>query len=375
MNYKTLKDLPDVPGIPIIARLDLNAPVASNNVVDDYRIRKSLPTIQFLQKKAAKVIILSHIEGGTDTLRPVFERLKRDIPAIKFCEDCIENGSDMVATMKAGEVLLCENIRLYDGEKKNDEAFAKKLASLGHYYVNDGFSVSHRKHASIVGIPKFLPGFLGLQFEQEIEHLSKLFNPPHPFVFILGGAKFDTKLPLIQKFLTIADTIVVAGALANDIYKTRGWNVGDSLVADADIDLSALSTNPKIVVPQDVLIKVQGKDMIVAADNVPAGANILDAGPESMKNFSQILTGAKAVLWNGPLGNYENGYKQPTLELAKLIAETGGLTVLGGGDTLAAIQELGIEDMFTFVSTGGGAMLDFLAEGTLPGLEALKDSK
>jgi phosphoglycerate kinase len=268
--------------------------------------------------------------------------------------------------------LLCENIRLYDGEKKNDEAFAKKLAALGKYYVNDGFSVSHRKHASIVGIPKFLPGYLGLQFEEEIKNLSQVFDPPQPFLFILGGAKFDTKLPLVEKFLTIADTIVIAGALANDVYKARGWNVGDSLVADADIDLSALSTNPKIVVPQDVLIKVQGKDTIVDADNVPDGANILDVGPESMKIFSQILTGTKAVLWNGPLGNYENGYKQPTLKLAKLIAETGGLTVLGGGDTLAAIQELGIEDTFTFVSTGGGAMLDFLAEGTLPGLEALK---
>jgi phosphoglycerate kinase len=372
MNYKTLKDLPDVQGVPVVVRLDLNAPVKDGKVADDYRIRKSLPTIQFLQERGAKVVIISHIEGTTDSLKPVFERFTQDIPAT-FCEDCLETGSECVANMQAGEVLVCENLRLYDGEKKNDPEFAKKLAALGKYYVNDGFSVSHRKHASVVGVAKLLPSFLGLQFEQEVENISKVFNPPHPFVFILGGAKFDTKLPLVQKFLDLADTIIIGGALANDIYKARGLNVGASLVADSTIDLSAYATNPKIMVPEDVVVVTpEGKNITKRITEVEDGEKIFDAGPESIKDFEKIINDAKCVLWNGPLGNYENGYKEPTLTLAKIIAQSGALSVLGGGDTIAAIQELNIENKFGFVSTGGGAMLDFLAQGTLPGLDALK---
>jgi phosphoglycerate kinase len=375
MNYKTLNELPEVNGIPVVVRLDFNAPVADGKVVDDYRIVKSLPTINFLREKGAKVIIIAHIEGGTDTLKPVYERLVKDVPAT-FCEDCIENGAEKIAAMNAGDVMLCENLRLYDGEKKNDPEFAKKLAALGTYYVNDGFSVSHRKHASVVGVPKLLPGFLGLQFQQEVENISKVFNPEHPFVFVLGGAKFDTKLPLVERFLQLADTIIIGGALANDMYKAKGLNVGASLVADSDIDLTAYASNPKIVVPHDVVVLTpEGKQQVKPVTEIKDGEKIFDAGPDSLAHFEKILQSAKTILWNGPLGNYEDGYKEPTLQLARIIANASAVSVLGGGDTLAAIQELKLEDKFTFVSTGGGAMLDFLAQGTLPGLDALKSSK
>lgn len=372
MNYKTFNDLPDVSGVPVLVRLDLNVPVQDGVVVDDYRIRKSLPTIQYLRDRGAKIIILAHIEGGSDTLKPVFERMKKDI-MLSFCEDCVEEGHDLVKKMENGDVLLCENLRLYDGEKKNDPEFAKKLAAMGKLYVNDGFSVSHRAHASIVGIPKMLPGYLGLQFEEEIKNLSKAFTPPHPFVFVLGGAKFDTKLPLIQKFLPLADTIIVGGALANDLYKARGLNIGASRVSETNVDMTALINDPKIVTPVDVVVETpEGQREPKHIEDIQNADKIYDAGPESMKKFSTIVSGAQCILWNGPLGNYEDGYTEPTKEMAQMIAATKSLSLVGGGDTLAAIQALNIEDRFSFVSTGGGAMLDYLAKGTLPGLDALK---
>lgn len=372
MNYKTLNDLPDVHGVPVLVRLDLNVPVQDERVVDDYRIRKAEATINFLREKGAKVVILAHIEGGTDTLKPVFERLKQDIP-VSFCQDCVEEGCDIVEKMQPGDVLLCENLRLYDGEKKNDEEFAKKLAAMGKIYVNDGFSVSHRKHASIVGIPKYVPGYLGLQFEEEIKNLSQAFNPPHPFVFILGGAKFDTKLPLVQKFLDIADTVVIAGALANDIYRAKGLNVGASRTSGTDMDLSMYTNHPKIYIPTDVVVETAtGERTVKNIEQVADTDKIYDAGPESTIHIKNLITGAKCILWNGPFGNYENGYTEPTKEVAKAIANTQALSLVGGGDTLAAIAELGLDNKISFISTGGGAMLDYLAQGTLPGLDALK---
>jgi phosphoglycerate kinase len=295
---------------------------------------------------------------------------------VVFCEDCIERGGEYIEKLRKGEVLLCENIRLYDGEKKNDEEFAKKLASLGKYYVNDAFSVSHRKHASIVGIPKFLPSFMGLQFEEEITNLSKVFNPPRPFVFILGGAKFDTKLPLVDKFLSIADVIFVGGALANDLYKTLNWPVGRSLVSSTSVNLEAYAHNDKILTPQDVIVtNSQGIRSIKESTHIGEDDRVMDAGPQTIKLIKTLVSQAGCVLWNGPLGMYEDGFREPTLQLAEMISESRALSIVGGGDTVAAIQELEMEDRFDFVSTGGGAMLDYLAKETLPGLDALKDSK
>ncbi len=368
--YKTLNDIGDIHGVSVLLRLDFNVPIRDGKVVDDYRIRKSLPTINTLREKGAKVIIISHIEGESDSLKPVYNHLK-DILPISFCEDCVENGGECVSVLNPGDVLLCENIRLYDGEKKNDENFTKKLSALATIYVNDAFSVSHRKHASIVGVPKFLPGYIGLQFEEEIKKLSTAFNPEHPFLFILGGAKFDTKLPLVEKFLALADTVFIGGALANDFYKAQGLNVGVSLISEG-ADITHFVGNSKILLPTDVVI---GTKAIKKPDEITDEEKILDAGPGTLQVLKDIISQAKFILWNGPLGNYENGFTGPTLELAKIISESSAYSVVGGGDTLAAIASLGIEDKFGFISTAGGAMLDFLAHETVPGLEALKNSK
>jgi len=252
---------------------------------------------------------------------------------------------------------LLENLRNNPGEEGNAAKFARALAAKADLYVNEAFSVSHREHASIVRVPKLLSSFVGLEFLLEIQELSKAFYPKKPFLFILGGAKFDTKLPLLEKFSHIADRIFVGGALANNFFKEQGKDIGDSLVSEGDFGLKALLDTGKIILPEDTIVK---------------DGRILDAGPIAIENLKPLISAAKLVLWNGPLGNYEKGYKTSTLALAKMISEFGGESIIGGGDTLAAIHELNILDKFSFVSTGGGAMLDFLATGTLPGIEALK---
>ncbi len=372
--------MPDVQGLPVLVRLDFNVPIANGHVVNDYRIKKSLPTIDLLRQRNAKIIIVSHIEGASDTLRPVFEYLKRLVP-ISFCTDILADGptggAAMIKKMAPGDVLLCENIRQYPGEKKNDPLFVQKLAALGGAYVNDAFSVAHRAHASVVGLATVLPGFIGLQFEKEIAALSLCFSPAHPFLFILAGAKFETKLPLVQKFLTIADTIFIGGALANDLYTARGLAVGKSLVSDMgeDDSLKLLADNPRIMTPTDVVVSSDQGTRTSDPKEIAPNESVTDAGPKTITELRAVAAGAQHILWNGPLGAYERGFVEPTKELAKIVAgatSRGATTIIGGGDTLAAAGNAGAESLFTFVSTGGGAMLDFLAAGTLPGLEALK---
>ncbi|MDQ3015016.1 MAG: phosphoglycerate kinase [bacterium] len=371
MNYKTLKDAGDIKGKKVLLRLDFNVPIQDGKITDDYRIKKSLPTLRYLKEHGAKIIIIAHIEGESDTLKPVFEYLKTSEP-VTFCEDCVENGHACIENMQEGEMLLCENLRLYDGEKRNDEEFSKKLASLADIYVNDGFSVSHRKHASVGGVTKFLPSYAGLQLEAEIENLSKVFNPQKPFIFILGGAKFDTKMPLVEKFLPLADTIFIGGAMANDFFKAQGLEVGKSKIADEPLDLSALLTHPKILLPIDIVADGPRGKKTKKPSEVEADESIRDVGEETVALLAQRIKDAKTILWNGPLGYFEGGFKQPTLDIAEVIAHSSAHSVLGGGDTLAAIAELGLEDKYSFVSTGGGAMLDFLSQGSLPGIDALK---
>ncbi|MSR71562.1 MAG: phosphoglycerate kinase [Candidatus Taylorbacteria bacterium] len=355
---KSIKEIKNLKGVRVLLRLDLNVPVENGSIVDDFRIKRSLPILEYLYEKGAQTIIISHIEsvkkGDKESLEPVSEYLKKS-----FNVTFVKNYRNVLLELEHisdGSMVLLENLRHWEGEKTNDEKFSKELASLADIYVNDAFSVCHRGHASVVGIPKYLPSYAGLQLEDEIKNLSMCFDPLRPFTFILGGAKFDTKLPLINKFLDIADCVYVAGALANDFFSEKGMDIGDSLVSKTKFDLKGIIDNPKLVLPVDVL-REENK--------------ILDVGPETLKQLKEIINKSKFVLWNGPLGAYENGFKKPTLELAKIIAESGVKSVIGGGDTLAAISELGIENKFTFVSTGGGAMLDYLANGTLPGIEAL----
>lgn len=366
---KYLRELNELKNVKVLMRVDLNVPVQNGKVLDDFRIKKILPTLTYLQSKKAKIILMSHIEqmansGSKDkvSLEPVAAYLEKVGVQCKFVKN-YRTIREHTENLEESGILLLENLRMNDGETKNDRAFARELASLGDIYVNEAFSVSHRAHASVAAITEFIPSYGGLLFEQEILHLSSVFNPEHPFLFILGGAKFETKLPLIEKFIGIADKVFVGGALANNFHKEMGTDIGKSLASPENFNLARFFKNPKLLLPIDSVWK----------DNA-----IYDAGPETMKMLQEEIDKAKYILWNGPLGAYEMGYKEPTLDLARMIARAtihGAKSILGGGDTLATIAELGTTDQYTFVSTGGGAMLEYLAKGTLPGVEALEHSK
>ncbi len=368
---KNIKDVENLKGVKVLLRLDMNVPVENGAIVDDFRIRMAEPTLKFLKEKGARTIIMSHIgDDGKATLRPVADYLMKKFP-VTFVLN-YATASKEANELKEGEFILLENLRQNAGEKANDEKFAQELASFGDIYVNEAFSVSHREHASVCGVTKFLPSYAGILFANEVENLSKSFNPKRPFIFILGGAKFDTKLPLIEKFMGIADSVFVGGALANNFFKEKGLQVGKSVVSPENFDLKRFFENPKLLLPIDIMN--QNKE-VKDLGAVTAEDMMLDVGPKTVALLKEKINQSALVLWNGPLGHYENGFKGPTLELAKMISESKAESVVGGGDTLAAIAELGIGNKFTFISTSGGAMLDYLANGTLPGIEALEHSK
>jgi len=375
---KTIRDIPDLSGRRVLLRADFNVPLNGGVVADDMRIRAAMPTLDFLRGKGAKIAIATHLEapdGTNPSLLPVARRLRElGVPTI-FQKD-LRAARDIVANeLPAGECMLLENLRLWPGEKRNSEAFARELTSFADIYVNEAFPASHRPHASIVGVPQIIPGYAGLQLEKEAANLAKVFSPEHPFLFILGGAKFETKLPLLRKFLGVADHVFVGGALANDFFRARGYETGLSLLSKGQFDFSEFLANPKLLLPADVTNAHGG---VMAPDKIGKTDKIMDAGPATLDLLRPHVESARFILWNGPLGLYEDGYRGPTLELARLISSTtarGATTIVGGGDTVAAIASLGISDKFTFLSTGGGAMLDFLSQGTLPGIEALERSQ
>ena len=354
---KSIKTVLNLKDVKVLVRLDLNVPIENGHIVDDFRIRKSLPLINFLDSKGAHLILISHIETKENpTLKPVAEYLN------KIGVKCVFEKNYKKALNNKNKIVILENLREHEGEKKNDKAFAKELASLADIYVNEAFSVSHREHASVCAITEFIPSYMGLQFEEEVKNLSLAFKPDHPFLFILGGAKFETKLPLVEKFISIADSVFIGGALANDFFKAQGKDIGSSLTSSTDLDLSKFMNNKKLSLP---------------VDNILKDTAIMDVGMNTIEQLKKEIDKAKFILWNGPLGAYETGYKSGTLQLSEILAEAtgkGAKTIVGGGDTLATIAELKLENSFTFVSTGGGAMLDFLAKGTLPGIQALEKS-
>lgn len=381
---KFVKDLkPDeLRGKRVLLRVDFNVPIADGKVSNAYRIDRAMPTIEFLIASGAKLLLMSHIETkGVDhpTLRPVFDHIQATKPELKlsFLPSCFgDEANKKLQTMGDGEAILFENIRQYAEEKENNEAFAKSLASLADMYVNDAFAVCHRSHASVVGIPKFLPSYAGLLLEDEIDNLNVTENVERPFLFILGGAKFETKLPLIKKFLALADHVFVGGALANDVLKAKGLSVGKSLVSTEKLDLEDIVNDPKLIIPIDVVTKndqnnKQSVEKKLVEQVAPDDA-IMDIGPESIEYLVSFVKRSKYILWNGPFGNFETGFKDATEALAEEIGKAKVHSVVGGGDTLAAIQKLDLLDEFTFVSTGGGAMLDYLSDGTLVGIQALE---
>ena len=376
-NLPLMEEHPEAfSGMRVLLRLDLNVPLEGGEIRDDYRIRESLPTINFLRDAGARVVIISHIGKGKpeDTLKPVATYLEKLYSTVTFLSTLKSDENVRITeNMVPGDIVLLENLRHDKGEEDNDLEFAKYLASLGDVYVNDAFSVSHRAHASVVGVALLLPHYTGIRLAEEVDRLALAFNPEHPFLFILGGSKISTKMPLLKKFLDIADNVLVGGAIANNFFKVAGHEIGTSLYDPEELNgLAEYLDHPHLIIPKDVVVKNPAGSETRAIENVNAGDMIVDVGSETIKHLEGVIGAAKLIVWNGPLGFYEEGFTEGTRELLDLIAGSRATSIIGGGDTVALINEMGAIGKFSFVSTGGGAMLDFLANETLPGIEALR---
>ena len=352
---QSIKSLKNLKGKRVVVRVDFNVPIVGGKITDNFRIKKGIPTIKYLIDKGAHITILMHLgKDGSSDINPVIQEFFR------------------LSKLPKDKVSFEKNVRSFKGEEENDPKLGKYFASLGDIYVNDAFSVSHRAHASIVGVVKYIPGYAGLQLEEEIKQLSAVFKKPkRPFLFILGGAKFSTKMPLIKKYLEVADYVYVGGALANDFLETKGLSVGVSLVDHTMNVPQSMLKNKKIILPTDVLVDTGSERVVRKVEEIGIKENILDIGPESTRALGEYIKKAKMILWNGPMGKYELLGGGSTKDLLKLIARTKTTSIIGGGDTVQMISEMKMEKKFTFVSTGGGATLDFLAKGTLPGIKAL----
>jgi phosphoglycerate kinase len=386
---KTIRDV-DVHGKRVLVRVDFNVPLKDGAITDDQRIRAALPTIEFLLDNGATVILMSHLGRPKGTvveslrLTPVAARLADLLnrPVTKL-EDCVGEGVEQaVANARSGDVVLLENVRFHPEETKNDPAFSEQLAKLGDVYVDDAFGAVHRAHASVVGVADFLPAVAGFLLEKELTALGgALETPARPFAAILGGAKISGKIEVIDNLLSKVDRLLIGGGMANTFFKAQGHAVGDSLVEDDALELAKeiLSKGgAKMLLPVDVVIadafEADAHSRTVAVDQVPDGWRIMDVGPESLKRFGEVLRDARTVVWNGPMGVFEfPRFAEGTFALAKLVAECGATTIIGGGDSSAAIEQSGLADKMSHISTGGGASLEFLAGKTLPGVAALDD--
>jgi phosphoglycerate kinase len=389
MNKKTIRDV-SVEGWQVLVRVDFNVPIKNGQVGEDTRIRAALPTIQYLIDHQAMVILCSHLgrpKGGPDpvySLAPVAEHLSKLLQRkVFFAKDCVgPEAEGVVAELKPGEVALLENTRFHPEEEKNDLAFAQRMAVLAKLYVNDAFGSAHRAHASTEGVAHFLPGVAGFLMEKEIEFLDKAANnPDHPYVAILGGAKISDKIGVITNLLKKVDKLLIGGGMANTFLKAKGLAVGDSLVEETSVEIAKsimLDAGEKLLLPDDVVIAdkfdAQAQYKTVAANAVPDGWRILDIGPATVKKYSAALKGSKLVVWNGPMGVFEfPNFAKGTRDLAQAVAGCGATTVVGGGDSVAAITEAGLANKITHISTGGGASLEFLEGKVLPGIAILQD--
>ncbi len=371
--FKTIEEAGSLRGKRVIVRASLNVPLVDGVVRDDFRVAEACETIKFLQKEGARVVVLGHIgREPHESLAPVHTSMEKCTPHQFVASLTNETAIMAAAKLSDGDVLLLENVRSDVREVTNDEGFAQELAALGDIYVNDAFADSHRAHASVVGIPKYLPSYAGFVFAREYTELARAFSPEHPALFVLGGAKVETKLPLVERFAREYDHVFIGGAIANDFLKGRGVEIGLSVVSDVDLATSPLLSHERIILPQDVVLDGPKGKRTADVAAVARNEKIFDVGPASVAALAPYIAAAKTIVWNGPLGNYEGGYADGTNALARLIAEAPATSIIGGGDTIAAIESLGLEKEFTFVSTAGGAMLQFLETETLPGIEALK---
>ena len=388
---KTVRDV-DVDGKRVLVRVDFNVPQdKSGQITDDTRIRAALPTIEYLRQHGARVILASHLgrpKGRVvESMRldPVAERLSAllGIPVRKLNAAIGSEVREAVLAMRPGDVVLLENLRFYPEEEANDSTFARQLASLADLYVNDAFGTAHRAHASTEGVAHYLPAVAGLLMAKELEFLGQaVTNPRRPFVAILGGAKVSDKIGVIENLLPKVDRLLIGGGMANTLFLAKGYDVGDSLVEADKVDVARDLLGrggDKIVLPSDVVIadafSAEATVQVVPADRVPAKWRIMDIGPETVRRFSQALQGAHTVVWNRPMGVFEmEPFATGTIALAHAVADLpDATTIVGGGDSAAAVEAAGVADRITHISTGGGASLEFLEGRVLPGVAILQD--
>jgi phosphoglycerate kinase len=373
----------------VLVRVDFNVPLESGQIVDDTRIREAIPTIQNLVERSARVILITHLgrpDGQVDEAyrtTPLAQRLgELMVRPVRHLDDCIGPAVEaVVAAMQDREIVMLENVRFHPGETTNDPAFAKQLAALGELYVNDAFGTAHRAHASTVGVAHYLPAVAGLLMEREIKTLGRIMtDPPHPLVAIIGGSKISTKIGVVRSLLRRVDRLCIGGAMACTFLKAKGLEMGRSLVEDDQLDVarSLLASGATLVLPLDAVVAPEAKPGVpvktVPIDAVPADMKVLDVGPMTVERFLQTCDGAAAVVWNGPLGVYEiPPFDHGTDALAQGLAGSDAETIVGGGDLVAALQKQQLAERMSFVSTGGGATLEFLEGKILPGIAVLLD--
>lgn len=357
----------------VLVRLDYNVPYTAKGISDDFRIRATLPTLRALMKKSHQIFIVAHWEqdGDTPHLDLIATRLEKLLHTpVRF----VKGALPLPGTHFEDRIILFDNLRLFAGEKENSLSFAKHLASFADYFINDAFSVAHRMHASVVSVPKYLPSVLGPLMKKEIRELSRALVPRHPFFVVLCGKKFSTKAPLIKRFIASADRIFVGGALANTFLQQRGYEIGASQV-DTDTIPKKILWHEKVVLPVDVAMTRKGKALTGDLDQIQKKDFIVDIGPKTIALIEDYVGPARLILWNGTFGICEKGFSDGTVAFSRYLQNAKGYSIVGGGDTVAALEKLKYASAPDFLSTGGGAMLDFLAHGTLPGIRAIQRHK
>jgi phosphoglycerate kinase len=389
MNKKTVKDI-DLKNKSVLMRVDFNVPMADGKVTDDKRIKAALPTIKYVLEQGASLLLMSHLgrpKGGPDpefSLKAASEALAALLgKPVQMAPDCVGAEVEKIAkALKPGDVLMLENTRFHKGEEKNDLDLAKQMAVLGDVFVNDAFGSAHRAHSSTEGIAHFLPAVSGFLMEQELEYLGRaVANPEHPYIAILGGAKISDKILVVETLLSKCDKLIIGGGMANTFLAAKGLNMQDSLVEEASLETAKTilaKSGDKLILPVDAVIAdkfdAEANTQTVDVDKIPTGWRMLDVGPKTLELYKTSLRGVKLVVWNGPVGVFEMPkFAEGTFALARMLAESGAITVIGGGDSASAVKKAGVAKEMTHVSTGGGASLEFLEGKELPGVAALLD--
>jgi len=396
MAKKTIADLSekDLKGKRVLVRVDFNVPMdKQKKITDDIRIKEALPTIKYLSEKGAKVILISHLgrpDGVTEDLRlnPIAKRLEELLKKkiVKLDDSIGEEVEQAISKMNNGDIVLLENIRFYKEEEANDEQFARKLADLADIYVNDAFGTAHRAHASTAGVAQFLPAYAGFLIQKELDVMGRaLADPKRPFVAIIGGAKISTKIAVLKNLLNKVDTLIIGGGMLYTFLKAKGMEIGKSLVEVKSIDQAKIflaqaeASKAKVIFAKDVVVASEISDKantkVVKVENIPADMMGVDAGPETIKVIKDEIKNAGTVVWNGPVGVFEiPKFAKGTNEIAKALADSKAVSIIGGGDSAAAVEAAGVANKITHISTGGGASLEFLEGKELPGIAVLQEA-